>query len=117
MVLLSALTSWALEGGIVTADSMRSRGYGCGKRTNFSLYRMEGRDKALLGIMGLLLAVLLLCWIKGGAEAVYLPKLELAKIQSPYTNVGILVYGIFLLIPSVLNIGEELRWRSLRSKI
>lgn len=35
MTVISTLTSWALEGGIITADSMRSRGYGSGKRTNF----------------------------------------------------------------------------------
>ena len=33
MRILSALTDWALEGSIVTADSMRSRGYGCAKRS------------------------------------------------------------------------------------
>ena len=51
MVLLSTLTSWALEGSVITADSMRSRGYGCGKRTTFSIYRFENRDKVLLAVM------------------------------------------------------------------
>ena len=35
MSILGALTSWALEGSVVTADSMRSRGYGTSKRTSF----------------------------------------------------------------------------------
>lgn len=33
--ILSSLTDWALEGSIVTADSMRARGYGCVRRTIF----------------------------------------------------------------------------------
>lgn len=117
LVLISALTSWALEGGIITADSMRSRGYGAGKRTSFSLYRMEGRDKVLLGVLVVLLAVLIFCGIKGGAAVTYSPKLHIAGFENPYTCAGLIAYGIFLSIPSVLNIGEEMRWRSLKSKI
>ena len=49
-----------LEGGIITADSMRSRGYGSGKRTNFAIYRFDGRDVILLLAMCLLIAVILL---------------------------------------------------------
>ena len=37
LTVISALTTWAFEGGITTADSMRSRGYGSGKRTSFSI--------------------------------------------------------------------------------
>ncbi|MBP3478012.1 MAG: energy-coupling factor transporter transmembrane protein EcfT, partial [Oscillospiraceae bacterium] len=32
---LGALTSWALEGSVVTGDSMRARGYGSAKRSSF----------------------------------------------------------------------------------
>lgn len=117
MVLLSALTSWALEGGIITADSMRSRGYGCGKRTSFSLYRFEGRDKLLVGIMGVLLVILILCGAKGGAAASYLPQYEAAGLENPYFCIGLLAYGVFLFIPSAVNILEEIRWHNLKSKI
>ena len=37
---LSALASWALEGSIDTADSMRSRGYGTGQRSRLAAYRV-----------------------------------------------------------------------------
>ena len=37
--IVSSLTSWALENGVVLADSMKSRGYGTGKRTAFALWR------------------------------------------------------------------------------
>jgi len=116
-VLLSSLSSWALGGGIITADSKRCRGYGCGKRSSFSIYRMEDSDKLLLVIMGVLLAVLFLCGIKSGAAVVYSPELHITDFENPYTGIGLLAYGIFLSIPSVVNIGEELRWRSLKSKI
>lgn len=41
---VSMLISWALENGIHTANSMRSRGYGVAKRTSYRLYRWHKRD-------------------------------------------------------------------------
>ncbi|MDY3249438.1 MAG: energy-coupling factor transporter transmembrane component T [Candidatus Choladocola sp.] len=117
MVIVSALMSWALEGGIVTADSMRSRGYGCGKRTHFSRYRFAGRDKALLGFMVFLLAAVILCGMGGGAAVVFTPRFEMAGRSSPWFSAGIFAYFLFLFIPSAINILEEIRWHSLRSEI
>ena len=117
MVLLSALTSWALEGGVITADSMRSRGYGCGRRTTFSIYRIEGRDKRMFAGMIVLIAVVAFCCVNGAASVTYVPEFECKGIQNPYMFTGLLAYVAFLSIPTAVNIWEELRWRSLRSKI
>lgn len=117
IALLSALTSWALEGGVITADSMRSRGYGCGGRTTFSIYRFAGRDWLMLAAMGILLALLAVCCFGGGASAVYTPRLEIAGKNNIRTVLGLAVYALFLAIPSAVNIWEEIRWHSLRSKI
>ena len=117
MVLLSSLMSWALEGGVVTADSMRSRGYGCGKRTSFSLYRFESRDKWMMALMILLLGTVVFCCTKGAAVVTYVPEFQIKGLSDPYLVTGLLAYTAFLAIPSAVNIWEELRWRSLRSKI
>lgn len=114
-VLLSTLTSWALEGSVITADSMRSRGYGSGERTAFSIYRMEGRDRALLGWMLLLAAAVLFSGLRGAASVSYTPVLAIG--DNFYTKVGLAAYALFLAIPSAVNIWEELRWHSLKSKI
>lgn len=91
MAVTSALTSWALEGGIITADSMTSRGFGSGRRTTFSIYRFDGRDKLLMIIMIVL----------AGASVF-----------------GFLAaYAAFLAVPTVLNILEALKWHNLRSGI
>ena len=117
MVLLSALISWALEGGVITADSMRSRGYGCGKRTSYSLYRFDHRDGLLFLLMTVLLGIVGVCCMNGAASAVYIPEIEVRGLRDPWTSAGVLAYAGFLFIPSAVNIWEELRWRSLRSKI
>lgn len=115
LTIVSALTSWALEGGIITADSMRSRGYGCGKRTSFCLYRLEKRDWMLLTVMMICIAGILVCTICGGAQAAFLP--HIAIEMNGYTIAGIVFYSIFLSIPTVLNIGEDIVWHILRSRI
>ena len=48
VTILSILITWSLENAIETADSMKSRGYGLPGRTAFSLYRLDGRDRAVL---------------------------------------------------------------------
>ena len=115
LTIVSAMTSWALEGGIIMADSMRSRGFGTGKRTTFSLYRFEKRDKILLAIMAGFLAIVIFCCIMGGSSAQYTPEFLVA--MSPYTVVGAVAYGAFLALPTAVNITEEIIWHILRSKI
>ena len=107
--ILSALTDWALEGSIITADSMRSRGYGSGKRTNFRLYRMTGTDWALLLVMGALIGSTLTA---GGTEAAYTPELSIAR-----PTLGLVTYVIFLLIPIVMQIKEMIQWHICVSRI
>lgn len=115
LTIVSALTSWALEGGIVTADSMRSRGYGTGKRTSFSLYRWEKRDKSLLLVMMICIGGVLASVVLGGSYAEFLPFIKIE--MNGYTVMGLIFYSIFLAIPTVLNIGEDILWHILRSKI
>lgn len=115
LTIISALTSWAFEGGIITADSMRSRGYGSGKRTNFSIYKFETRDRLLLLLMLALLAIVFICGFKGGTTATYTPEIMLA--DNIWTAIGAAAYFIFLAIPTALNLLEALTWHILRSRI
>lgn len=108
VLVLSALTDWALEGSIITADSMRARGYGTGKRTNFQLYRMKLRDWVLM----ILFLVMDICVLTaGGMDAKFTPRLKLAPLTW-----GFPVYCVLLLIPSVLHIWEVIAWRISVSK-
>ncbi len=114
---LSILFTWALERGIVTADSMRSRGYGGKGRTAFSLYRVERRDRLLLIFMGALMAIISFCGLKGAAGAVYVPRIEMETADNAYFVAGLSSYLVFLSIPAAINIKEEITWRVLRSRI
>ena len=114
---VSALTGWALEGGIIMADSMRSRGYGAGERTHFSIYRFIKRDGILLGGMAALLVVIIICGVNGAAKTQYVPVMEIAGWDNPATLAGLICYAAFLLVPTIIHIVEALRWHILKSGI
>lgn len=102
-MLLSALTDWALEGSIITADAMRARGYGTGKRTHYRAYRLTARDGVLLGLtLGLSAASVIL----GGMQAEFLPAISVEK-----PGWGLAVYCLLLALPVLAWGKEELQWR------
>ena len=109
MNILSALTDWALEGSIISADSMRARGYGAGKRTNFRMYRMTWQDVLLILAMGAL-AVLVIAL--GDTTATFTPEFNIAP-----PGWGLAAYAVFLLIPPLLHIREAVLWHISISKI
>ena len=109
MTVLSALTDWALEGSVVTADSMRARGYGSARRTSFQIYRMTPRDWVLLALMVFLAAGVI---VAGGLRAEFTPVLSVAPLTW-----GFAAYCVFLSIPTALHIKEALQWRISISKI
>ncbi len=114
---VSVLTSWALEGGIVTADSMHSRGFGSGKRTSFSLYRMKKADVMLVVLMAVYMGTIILCACCGGMKVEYMPQIQITGWDTVWTALGGICYILFLSIPVMMHIWEEATWRILRSKI
>ena len=112
MTVLGALTSWALEGSVVTGDSMRSRGYGTARRSSFMIYRMTAMDWLLLCLIPALLALIILGACFGQMAATFTPELDIAPVSW-----GIVPYTLYLLIPTVLHIKETIQWHISRSKI
>ena len=109
---LSALTDWALEGSIVTADSMRARGYGSAKRTSFRIYTMTTRDWLVIGLEILFAAIVLWTAAIGGAQASFTYQISVSPVTPGYLG-----YWAFLLIPVVIEMKEAVQWRIIRSKI
>ena len=112
MTVLSSMTDWALEGGVVTGDSMRARGYGAAKRSSFMIYRMMATDWWLLGVMVLLMFLVILAACFGQLSTAFTPTLDIAPISW-----GIIAYTGYLLIPTALHIKEAILWHISRSKI
>lgn len=113
LMVLGTLTSWALEGSIVTADSMRSRGYGSGHHTSFMLYKIKKSDCFLMILEALLLVLMILL---GNKEAAFTPVFYIAPVSGT-SFLGLIFYALFLMIPVILHIKEAVQWHISISKI
>ncbi len=98
----SIVVTWSLESGIITADSMRCRGYGLPGRTSFSLYRFDSRDGAVLAWLGFCAVYLLGGGLAGGLRFQYYP-MVLAAPASPLAVSFFAVYALLCLTPVLLN--------------
>lgn len=115
---LSILVTWSLESAIDSADSMKARGYGLKGRTAFSIYRMDRRDRLLLAVMAILAGSFFAGCGMGYAYVMYDPKISIAGF--PPTVGGIAaycIYGVFCLLPVLLDVAEEYRWARLRRDV
>lgn len=110
----SVMITWALENGIITADSMAARGYGIGKRSRFSLFRFKAEDVLIISCT-LLFSALTIYGING-AEFEFYPYISAPEIDIKLV-VGYISYGAMNLLPVIICVKEELKWKYLRSKI
>ncbi|MBP3540742.1 MAG: cobalt transport protein [Clostridia bacterium] len=110
----SILTTWALENGIVTADSMSARGYGLGPRSRFFLFSWRTGD-VLLAVISLALAGLALAGAQSRRFAFY-PQLSAAPMTA-LSVLGYAAYAVLALLPAIFQLKEAIRWRLLQSKI
>lgn len=112
----SATVSWAMEQSIVTADSMKSRGYGSAGRTAYAIYRFERRDGFALLLLAMLAVGTVLPWLSGCVEWEFFPAmagelLGFGQILSYLSFTGICT------MPLIIDLTEDFKWNSLRSKI
>lgn len=116
METMHTLVSWSLEEALQTGMSMRSRGYGLGKRSSAIVYRMERRDWQVLGWMAATgLLTLVGAMLGCGRYSVY-PKL-LPPDASYFTLLHYACFAGFLLVPVVMDVREVMRWRTIRSRM
>ena len=114
--IVSIMVTWSLENAAQTADSMKSRGYGLSGRTAFSVYRLDGRDKALL-VWLLLCGFYIACgWAAGGIEFHYYPMITGAQLGA-FQLSFMLAYLLLCLTPIVLDAVEDIKWKHSSSEI
>jgi len=116
MRVFSVMVTWALENGVITADSMTARGYGVGKRSHFAIFSWTKADYILLASELSLFAISLITLFSDTFNFEYYPYINTPAI----TTFSIVVYVCFLIltiIPEYLQIKEEAKWKSLTSKI
>lgn len=108
----SITATWALETSIDTADSMKARGYGKARRTNYHNYKFELRDLAFVFWVVLLGAVILIRANIGKIHTFFYP-----TIRNRESIIVLAAYIILCITPLLINLWEKLRWHISKSKI
>ena len=110
------MITWALEHGAQTAESMDGRGYNTTRRTSYSKYFFHVSD-ALVILFYLMFALLvILTSVINGVGFSFYPDM----VMKGNIYYRILIYSAFLilcLMPTILEIGDEIKWHRLKLKI
>lgn len=110
---LSILVSWALEDAVITADSMRARGYGQHKRSTFSIFRFGKKDAKMLVLILLLFGIEIFAYISGRGTMEFYPAMVMPEIDliDIFIYVSYMILGI---LPTVIQIKEDRKWKQLK---
>ena len=114
--ILSAVITWSLENAIDTSDSMKSRGYGLTGRTAYSNYVFDKRDVTALIYLAVTITYFLIGTLLGKINYRYFPSMR-GTDMSFYSTSIFISYIMICIMPIIIEIWEELKWRKLKSKI
>lgn len=116
MKILSIMTTWALENAIETADSMKSRGYGLPGRTSFSLFRFDRRDKLVFSIMLGFILIVFIGAFDGQNTIRFFPSIKVME-TTPFSIAVYIAYFVLCMLPVIIHVVEEIKWKSIESKM
>lgn len=106
----SALLSWLVDRLIGASDSMRARGAGLRGRSAYALYRFDNRDRALVLLVVLLVAVCASGEALGHTRMLFDPVIVMPRI----TAASCLLYAAYTLLsllPAALQLAGEIAFR------
>lgn len=109
--IFSVLISRSLESSVITADSMKSRGYGLAGRTSCDMYRFRIKDAVLLLMMILFGGTAVAGEIAGLSEYRYYPAFYLSHFDV-WSCVIFVCFAALCLLPTVYDVMEDRKWRS-----
>lgn len=110
LVMLQILLTWSLEEAIQTADSMKARGYGLGKKSSYVPYQMEKRDWIWMIILFCSLVVCIFCGLLGYGKIVIYPQLGTLHLY-PLDWVAYVCMVTIISFPLLVEGRELMRWK------
>ena len=107
--IFSILITWLIESAVQTSDSMLSRGHSLRGRTAFSIYRFDARDRTLVIVMFLCIAIVMMGVLFDQTHILYNPRIVMNRV----TPLSYVFYGVdivFCLLPMLLQTAGERRF-------
>ena len=112
---ISILITWTIENFTEVSDSMRCRGYGLKKRTSFSIYRFDNRDRIfVIGLCSCMMFVLMAVMF-GQVNIIYDPVIIINR-PTVMSFMFYTAYVVFCMYPLVLQIVGEAKFRRLTDR-
>lgn len=112
--IFSILVTWAIESLTTASESMQSRGSVLRGRKAFSIYRFDNRDRAYVILLFACLTVTLMGVSLQQTDMQYDPRIVLPSV-TPMSYLFYFGYGILCLMPVVLELWTEYRFRKARN--
>lgn len=110
LVMIQILLTWSLEEAIETSASMKSRGYGIGKKSSYIPYKMEKRDWGWLLTLFTLFLICIAGGLLGYGKIVIYPQLGTLQLY-PLDWVLFIAMMILVSFPLIVEGREYLRWK------
>ena len=110
---LSATVTWALENSVETADSMKARGYGLLRRSTFSIYIFDKRDKLTLLLILSFASGVIAGRLFGCIKFSYFPIFDINE-NGLLSIVAYLIYLVLCLMPVIIEFEEMRKWKKLK---
>ena len=108
LAVYSALVTYALESSIITADSLKARGYNP-KAVRPGRFRLTGGDTAFLAVTVFAGFYAVLQKAVGNFVFVFDPEIISKRLSVP----ALAVFALLELLPAIINIEEAIRWKRL----
>ena len=112
----SALSTWALENGIVTADSMACRGYGTGRRSFYTAYGFKKSDGLFLTFELILIVSTVVPSLFSSCTFGYYPDIVIPEMNALFL-LSASSYALLVLLPLIFEITDRIKWKYLLQKI
>lgn len=110
MIMMQILLTWSLEEAIETADSMKARGYGTGKRSPYIPYKMDKLDKGWLLTLVLLFTICIVGGVLGYGKLIIYPQLGALQIHAfDWILLGCMT--LLMSFPLLVEGREQVKWK------
>lgn len=109
MSIMQILLAWSLEEAIETADSMKARGYGTGKRSPYIPYRITKMDRNWLVYLVLFFIISIVGGFLGYGKIIIYPQLGTLHLYSLDWVVLFSSLAV-MLFPVIVEGREQLKW-------
>lgn len=110
LLFVQVLLTYSLEEAIQTADSMKARGYGSGKRSAYEHYRWHSGDVWAISFLFLLLVGSLIGRMLQYGHLTIYPVMESIQLTQLEPLI-LLVFVLYLSFPLLVEGGSYLKWR------